>query len=450
MTEKNTNRHEYCEICKNNRPFILPGELFDALVHRELVIFAGAGISTEQKNVFPYTLYEDILGEMGYPPDSNISFPKLMSEYCKKKGDRKELVKLIKKRIDYICSFPELYRSATKFHSQLAIIPCIAEMVTTNWDDYFEVECHATPFVYEQDIAFWDETKRKVLKLHGSINNLGSIIATTEDYKKCYESLNTGLIGSQLKLLIANRRILFMGYSFGDEDFNRIYSFVRGQLSGFMKKPYIVTLDEKNDPKWRDLGLEPIYTAGDFFLQEIVHQLEIKGCMFAVSVIADVYKELEIIREEHSELARRANSHKYPEVIYCLSYQDGVIHAFEHFLNHVNFGQSLCKDNIHRMMIGYENLIKKKRKIRKYDDIAYIYGYMNGYLFPMAPDEGQDAFPRYLDFNLGNEMRTYNEYIDSLNVVEGRKKTITNHARKIVEKELPTDDIVFHHTAFLL
>jgi len=450
MTEKKINRHEYCEICKDNRPFIFPPDLFDALVQHKLVIFAGAGISTEQKNVFPYTLYEDILGEMGYPPNSDISFPKLMSEYCKKTGDKKELVKRIKERIDYICSFPELYRSATKFHSQLAIIPCITEIVTTNWDDYFETECHATPFVYEQDMAFWDETKRRVLKLHGSINNLGSLVATSEDYDECYKSLNTGLVGSQLKLLIANRRLVFIGYSFGDEDFNSIYSFVCGQLSGFMKKPYIVTLDEQNDTKWRALGLEPIYTAGEFFLQEIVHKLEIEGCMFSVSVINSVYQELDIMREEHTEFARRINLHKYPEAIYCLSYQDGIIHAFEHFLHHVYYGQSLCKANIQRIIEGYEKLTKEKRKIRKYHDVAYIIGYLNGYLFPIPPAEERDFFPRYFDFNLGNEARTFDEYMDSLNITEGRKKLITNFAKKIVEKQLPAEDLIYHHTAFLL
>lgn len=154
-----------CYKCKNNRDFILPDDLFEALVNNNLVIFAGAGVSTENTNVLPSSLYEDIIDELGYSLDKSLPFSKVMSDYCKKTGDRRELIERVRARIDYVVSFPELYEEAVAFHRQLARIPCIKEIVTTNWDDFFEIICHATPFVYEQDMAFWDKPVRKVLKL---------------------------------------------------------------------------------------------------------------------------------------------------------------------------------------------------------------------------------------------------------------------------------------------
>jgi hypothetical protein len=414
------------------------------------VIFAGAGVSTENKNVFPYTLYEDVLAELGYSQNTKKPFSEVMSEYCKKTGGKQDLINHIRDRIDYVRSFPDLYNSATRFHQQLAQIPCIKEIVTTNWDDFLETECHATPFTYEQDMAFWDNAARKVLKLHGSVNNLGSIVATTEDYRKCYQALNKGLIGSQLKLLITNRRLVFVGYSFADEDFNRIYSFVRKQLKDFIKKPYIVTLDEENDSKWRELGLEPIYTDGFYFLHVLAHKLEINGCFIPNQSLVSIYKELEEIRRKHISLAKTINLFKYPEAIFCLSYQDGVIHALEHFLHHVSYGESLCKNYIRGTIMSYEKLLDKRRRNRKWYDVAYIMGYLNGHVFVLLNSEERKNFPRYLDLGLGNELRTLEEYQDSLSIMEGRKKSIINYASNVVKKRLPDKSLVPQHTPFLL
>lgn len=80
--------------------------------------------------------------------------------------------------------------------------------MTTNWDDYFERECGAIPIVTAEDFAFYNLAGRKVFKIHGSISNYGSIIATAEDYTRCYNNLKTGLIGSHLKSLLATTAVV--------------------------------------------------------------------------------------------------------------------------------------------------------------------------------------------------------------------------------------------------
>ena len=448
MKDRKDTANKYCAICKNYHDFTPPNDLFKALVNHELVIFAGAGISTENKNVFPSTLYEDVLEELEDLSDPDIPFSAVMSKYCRKTGDKQALIDHIRRRIDYVQSFPELYRSATTFHKQLARLPCIDEIVTTNWDDFFEVNCHATPFVYEPDMAFWDRPRRKVLKLHGSINNLGSIVVTSEDYEKRYQSLNTGLVGSQLKLMIANRKIAFVGYSFGDEDFNRIHSFVRTQLGDFMKKSYIITLDKSNDAKWKALGLEPIYTAGDYFIQVLTHKLELRGCLLSGRITDTVQEELHLMLREHMQLAKKIKFQDQPEMIYCLSYQDGVIHAFEHFLHHVDYGESLCKSKIGSILESYESIIKKKRAKKRWFDVAYLRGYLNGHIFVLLSEEESIHFPRYFDLGLNHELRTFKEYRDSLGINEGRNKSVTNFALRFV-KRWPDEPLVIQHTPFL-
>lgn len=171
-----------CEVCKTHHPFDLPAQLVEATKNGEVVIFAGAGISTETNTVFKSTLYEDVRSELNIEHNHKLSFSQLMTEFCKQQDGRRRLLSLIKKRFDYLLSFPELYRTASRFHHELSTIHHITEIITTNWDTLFESACGAGPIIIPEDFVFWDNPMRKVLKLHGSINNLGTIIATEDDY----------------------------------------------------------------------------------------------------------------------------------------------------------------------------------------------------------------------------------------------------------------------------
>src|SRR5439155_7591185 len=108
--------------------------------------------------------------------------------------------------------------SATAFHRALSTSWQVKDIVTTNWDDYFEGECAATPFVTAEDFAFWGLPGRRVLKIHGSVSGLGSIVVTREDYERCFQSLSTGLLGSSLRMMLATKTFLFVGYSVADSD----------------------------------------------------------------------------------------------------------------------------------------------------------------------------------------------------------------------------------------
>ena len=80
-----------CSICKNNIPFDLPKEIVEAALKGDLVLFCGAGISTENKNVLPYSFYSSIKEELGIKSDS-ISFSSLMQKYCNEPNGRKKLL----------------------------------------------------------------------------------------------------------------------------------------------------------------------------------------------------------------------------------------------------------------------------------------------------------------------------------------------------------------------
>ena len=95
-----------CELCKHNRPFEIPRDLYNALKQGKLVIFAGAGISTESANVFPYSLYDDLCDNLGIEAKgTELLFPDIVSLFENQDNGRRKLLSKIRARIQYIKSF---------------------------------------------------------------------------------------------------------------------------------------------------------------------------------------------------------------------------------------------------------------------------------------------------------------------------------------------------------
>lgn len=436
-----------CVYCKNMKDFEMPKEIIEAVKNENLIIFAGAGVSTESKNVFNFTLYEDILNELNLDWNENLTFSKLMSKYCEKPNGRSNLLKKIKDRFDYVTSFPELYRRASNFHNELSTIPTITEIITTNWDTLFEDECGCTPFVTSEDFVFSNIDGRKVYKIHGSINNLGSIIATEEDYKKCYEDLNKGLIGSKLKLLLATKVVVFIGYSFGDEDFNKIYDFLYKDMKGLLPHSYIVTISENTKEKYKGKNITPIITDATYFINELKEILVKEKVMLSDDIFSTIYKTLVKVKRAHEELSS-FNISENPEVIYSLCYQDGLIHAFERILSRQNTGYYNNSCNIHQVMISYKKILDKRLNNKLYADAAYIEGYLNG-LFCLI-NEDIEFLPLYYLFGAEFDLISLNDYLEASKQAKKLDVESYEYAIKYVKKfKNENGDLVIHHLPFL-
>lgn len=428
----------------------MPDDLIKAVQNSEAVIFAGAGISTENKLTFPCTLYEEILGELEISAEESISFPEAMEKLEQKNG-RLDLIKAIIHRLEYIKSFPELYRRATEFHRELSTIPQINEIITTNWDDYFEKECGARPFVNEDDAVFLDLPCRKVLKIHGSINNVSSIIATTKDYKKAKRNLTTGILGSKLKLLLANKTIIFIGYSFRDDDFKQIYQLV-GNLTGKLsKRRYMITISKKDEAFLKKYNLIPIYTNGTFFLHRIREAISEKCRLLPVEALGAIATYLRLARIEHERISKRIERSFDAELFYCQSYQDGLIHAFEYHLNRTEDGFVYNLPAISGNLFFYDNLLNKKKKKNNWWDVAYIKGYMRG-IKAIAMLGEEILLPVDYYYNIFND--TYSEtltsFTKSYKIQRKNVRSIEVEMKRILEKNgNPSKSIIFHHTPFL-
>lgn len=444
---------ENCEICKNNIPFDMPDEIIEATTNNNLVLFAGSGISTESKNVGPFTFYEDIALELDQDPrKTDIAFPELMSKYCERPNGKKELLKKIKDRFDYVKSFQYSYGMATRFHNELAPIYLIKEIFTTNWDDFFEIECGAIPFVTSDDLAFWDIPKRKVFKIHGSINNIGSIVATKEDYKKCYKRLaqESQFIGSYLKVVLSTKLVVFVGYSFRDEDFTRLYSLLTQELGKLMPHFYIVTLDKNISNRFDSQLVTPITTDGIYFMHTLKNKLVEKKVLMDDSI--DIHAELmlKVISKIHFDIMSELKMSEYPNVLYSYAYQDGVIDALHRFKTLKCTGDYYNKANYYKWLYSYNEMRKEKVHIKKYEDVAYIDGYMNGLgIFLIENIEKSKFFPCYYIYGFKKDIKDFDEYKSIIQSNRIFHKSSYDRAVKMISKMKIGENILYQHTPYL-
>ncbi|WP_146881521.1 SIR2 family protein, partial [Alkalibacterium pelagium] len=399
-----------CAICQNQKEFELPDEVIEAAKNEELTIFCGSGISTESRNVLPNTFYENIYNflksEKHMEINRDISFDKLMSLFIKEvHNGPKELIKKIRGRIEYINKFPELRGTATRFHREVAQIPQIKNIITTNWDTYFEEECNASPVISNEDVAFWDTFERRVFKIHGSIENPGSVVASEEEYENCYNRLSNEPIGDRLKSILASGTVVFIGFSFGDKDLNRIISILNERLGKYSNQFYVVTLgaaweEEKNS------YLKPIFTDGTYFMHSLKNVLISENELMSPEVYSVAKLMLDKIMHEHIEVLSQdkylGNALKtFPELFLIHSYQDGLIHAFQQCLNSIPSGVFLKPDYLKRHIQGYQKMIVEYLEYQNWRNVYYFLGYQSALISLLIYQEQEEVEfpPFYLYFN---------------------------------------------------
>lgn len=441
-----------CELCKHNKEFDIPEDLIKALLRGELVIFAGAGVSTEKSDAFPVSLYEDVAQELSLDSSKiGLTFSDLMSRYVKEVEDgRRKLLQKIRGRIEYVKSFDTLYRNVTSFHQELANIYLIKNVITTNWDDFFELETGAIPFVISEDFAFWDLDERKVFKIHGSINNIGSIIATTEDYRRCYKNLSRSPIGAYLRLALATKTIVFIGYSLEDEDFNKIYRFLSREMKGVLPHSYWVSPDKESWARIRHKELRPIFTEGTFFLHRIKKELMSKKLIIDDSIYDFIEITLAFFRKMHIKFSEKKefDMPSNPNILYSYCFQDGLIDAYQRSLLKRGTGIYLSPEYIYGQINIYLDIRKSLVKQRKYHDIAYVDGYMEGLLsfLEFCVEDKFEPPPFYYVYGYGqiDELKDFRREVRKVH-----HKGAYEWARIYMKKKGVGKGFVFHHTPFL-
>jgi SIR2-like domain len=394
-----------CEICALQIDFEIDEHLLSEIEKHNCVIFAGAGISTETHGTHPSTLYEQIREDIKHV--NVTSFPSLIDIYESRPNGRQKLVELINSRFKYINSFRDTKHAATRFHREVSTMSYFKTFITTNWDRYFEEFAGTTPFVYESDVPFWETAERSVLKIHGSIDNYSSIVASSEDYTACEQRLTHGAIGAVLKQIFATKTLIFCGYSAKDEDFLNIFNVIKQGMGAFARTHYMVSpfVSEEDKDRFAKLNIVTIQTDATNLLRVVKSHMISKFGFAKDEAFEMIAEACDEVVDQHLEFTSLFKPAENPHLIFCAMFQDGLIHALQRITDLKHTGEY---SNLHRLshqILAYDDLISEHLNKRDYKEYAYFYGYCSGlnYLFSCSMQEGMERpeLPTFFHPGLG-------------------------------------------------
>ena len=134
-----------------------------------------------------------------------------------------------------------------------------------------------------------------ILKSHGDIDDIESIILTREDYAKLYQ--DTSNIAQTLKTLFLTRTVIFVGFGLNDPDFDYIRDHITNTYGCKQIVHYAIMPDMEEGQKDTDpavasliLSMESVVSmlAGWVILGQELTVKELFGCMlvfFAVILV---------------------------------------------------------------------------------------------------------------------------------------------------------------------
>ncbi len=250
----------------------IPTELSEQIQKGNVVLFCGAGISMGPGGLpSGWQLTQELAQRAGLEDVSGMGLPEVAQAYELELGHQ-SLIQYVINRID------DPKYSPLRTHQLITALP-FNEVITTNWDNLLEEALRQArqPFVKvvrDADIAFADEEKVLLIKLHGSIEQKDTIVITGDDYYDVFYRLPE--IAKVVGAYFATRTLLFMGFGLADEDFRRLYHEVVRHLGRHKRRAYAVQLRPRElDVKyWEQKNVQVIDCDAMEFLEEIERGLQ--------------------------------------------------------------------------------------------------------------------------------------------------------------------------------
>ena len=315
---------------------MLVERLHDDVTQESVVVFLGAGSTTERSPHEP-GFYNLIKQKASFPESlPSPSFPKLMEFFCNEL-DGGHHNRLIREAIAYLEHFflpGERRNVATMTTDLLGEIPYLTRFVTTNWDPFIERSLDVlVPVIEDRDLAFWDDKKRQVLKIHGCVTRPYSIVATEADYRNCIAQ--NPLIFNKLRDLMATKPFLFMGYSMRDQDFQEVWSSITKALGKFAKLAYAIDphATEENVQFWKEQGIQLFKTHDIAFLRCLREKLEEEDLLPSRAFLDFLHSQRRRILSAHLKLRQNSDG-----AMASSMYQDGLLHALDDILSSTVLG----------------------------------------------------------------------------------------------------------------
>ncbi len=231
----------------------IPQNIKDAIVNNNLVIFAGAGLSTKFGLPSWSKLVTDVINSIN-KEDYNTLIPVLQANIMSAmqilnflKDEHLSIRKYIKDNFSIIEGDLKLHKELLKLTNSI---------ITTNYDNAFELasENKIKPADRTSDFNISEINKNGkpyIFKIHGTYESPDSCVIFSDDYANIYSRETSSK--EKLKSIFTEKTILFLGFSFNDPDINLIFKNLDIAFSNF-NQHYILTTDPNSFKEFKFLN----------------------------------------------------------------------------------------------------------------------------------------------------------------------------------------------------
>lgn len=253
-------------------------KLFELIRREEVVLFAGAGLSRyagyPSGKALTKIIYEDLSKSEKREISSKNSLSKLTKDYSNlKDGNRDRLISLLKQ------IFVETKPKSIDTHNLIARIPHFNDIITTNYDNLFEIafENNLNKYLQSEDLPIHNKNLVNFYKIHGDLSRPDSIIISDDDYSLKYftDQTNNEYWGA-IKNYFITKNIVFIGYNLDDPNIYSIFRVISDKFKNVMRKAYFIAPDLEN-LKLRELSslnIEYVNNSGENFILELNKNIE--------------------------------------------------------------------------------------------------------------------------------------------------------------------------------
>ncbi|MCK4462401.1 MAG: hypothetical protein KAW46_11395, partial [candidate division Zixibacteria bacterium] len=169
----------------------------------------------------------------------------------------------------------------------------------------------------------------------------------------------------------------------------------------------------------------------------------------------EIYDEISTLRYliglQHTEFSEKHSHVDIPQVVYALAYQDGMMHAFDRAIQRRKTGEYSDPATVAQVFDIYTSIRKQKLRQKRYDDVAYVQGYLMALRYMMLglEDRMRIEVPFFFAFGINRKLVTLEDFEEVIPSLPAAHKASYKHARKQLASSGDDHTVRYHHPAWL-
>lgn len=249
--------------------------IYELIRKEEVVLWIGAGFSKYAGYPMGGELAKILYDNLSLDEQRDVApsepFENIAQAYVDFRRDKTYLIEVLRK--EYVSRVP----ISTKYHDQLAKVPHIKSIITTNFDCLLENTFgrNAVLVINDVDIPKIKENKTTIIKAHGDFANENRIVITKNDYANFVQTNLSSPIWSVVIERMLTKSIIFIGYSIEDLNTIALIDKINDALGDNRKEIFFISpsISKRKQSSLELKRIVPIKITGEEFITGLIKNI---------------------------------------------------------------------------------------------------------------------------------------------------------------------------------